>query len=416
MKTRFVLQRSPLAGLILSTLLLLISLTTGCERRKSFKVAAMANPATPGSICPNETHTPDGNVVLSWLEPTGDSLALRFATQRGHSWSEAQTVVVRKNFDKYPEAPPWVLSLPNKSLVAVWAEQLPKGTGKWPGNYLLAATSSNAGKNWSQPAIVHSDRTDGEHSFASLAAQDDSHAVIVWLDSRDYEAKHTYRLMSAVIASSGSVSEEITVDDDVCTCCPTALINTPQGLMAAYRNHTSQEIRDIYTVRQQSGKWQNGQPLHNDGWHINGCPVNGPALSRNENEVVAAWFTGTEDRASVNAAFSSDGGISFKSFVPLDSAEENKSVLGRVAVTLPDSENAFVSWIRRKGERSQLVIAHVRPDATVLHSEVIAEGSSDSLGYPRMQLNGSEVLLSWGGTGEAKQVNTALVSRWGGGM
>jgi hypothetical protein len=156
----------------------------------------------------------------------------------------AVTVVIRKNFDKYPEAPPWVLMLPNRSLIAVWAEQLPPGKGKWPGNYLLSAASSDGGKNWSQPLVVHSDRTDGEHSFGSLAPQDDRHAAIVWLDSRDYQSKHTYRLMSAVISSSGSVSGENTVDDDRCTCCPTALINAPQGLIAAYRNHTSKEIRD----------------------------------------------------------------------------------------------------------------------------------------------------------------------------
>jgi hypothetical protein len=385
-------------------------LSTGCTRRESLHATILANPAASGSICPNETPANNGGVLLSWLEPSNDSLALRFAMRRGQSWSAPQTVVVRKNFDKYPEAPPWVIMLPDNSLIAIWAEQLPLGKGKWPGNYLFSTASADGGKNWSEPVVIHSDRTDGEHSFGSLAPQDDSHAAIVWLDSRDYEAKHTYRLMSAVISSSGTVSNEITVDDDVCTCCPTALIHTPQGLLAAYRNHTSDEIRDIYTVREVSGKWQNGQSLHNDNWHINACPVNGPSLAASNQNVAAAWFTGIEERASVQIAFSSDNGAAFTKSATLDSVGENKSVLGRVAVAALDSGDVAVSWIRRQGEKSQIVVGRVAKNGNVISSQVIAEGSSDSLGYPRMQNNGSDVLISWGGTKEAGKVSTTLIT------
>jgi hypothetical protein len=384
--------------------------STGCTRKKPMLATMLANPAAAGSICPNETRTSDGGVLLSWLEPSNDSLALRFAIRRGQSWSSKQTVVVRKNFDKYPEAPPWVLMLPNSSLIAVWAEQLPPGKGKWPGNYLLSATSSDAGKYWTQPVIIHSDRTDGEHSFGSIVAQDDSHAAIIWLDSRDYEAKHTYRLMSALISSSGTVSNESTVDDDVCTCCPTALISTPQGLIAAYRNHTSNEIRDIYTVRQVSGKWQSGEPLHNDNWHINGCPVNGPSIGANKQNVVAVWFTGKEDQSSVQIAFSSDSGATFKPPATLDSVRENKSVLGKVSVVMLDSGDAVVSWIRRQEGKPEIVLSRVRSDGRILSSRVIAEDSSDSLGYPRMQNSGSDLLVSWAGTKEAGRVNTTLIT------
>ena len=182
---------------------------------------------------------------------------------------------------------------------------------RWAGNYLLTATSSDGGKTWSQPTFVHSDRTDGEHSFASLAMRDDDHATIVWLDARDYETKHTYRLMSAVIASSGTVSDEQTVDNDVCTCCPTSLVKTSTGFVAAYRNHTSEEIRDIYTVREQAGEWQTGTSLHNDGWHIQGCPVNGAALAQRQDEIAIAWYTGLEEKASLQVGFSNDGGATF---------------------------------------------------------------------------------------------------------
>jgi len=390
--------------------ILTAALPTGCTRKQSIHTTMLENPATPGSICPNETRTNDGGVLLSWLEPSNDSLALRFSIRRGQSWSSPKTIVVRKNFDKYPEAPPWVLMLPNYSLIDVWAEQLPPGKGKWPGNYLLSAASSDAGKNWSAPVIIHSDRTDGEHSFGSIVARDESHAAIVWLDSRDYEAKHTYRLMSALISSSGTVSSESTVDDDVCTCCPTALIRTPQGLIGAYRNHTSDEIRDIYIVREASGKWQSARPLHNDNWHINGCPVNGPSIAANKRDVVAVWFTGKEDQATVQITFSSDSGATFKAPATLDFVNENKNVLGKVAVAMLDSGDAVVSWIRGERGTSEIVVSRVRNDGRILSSQVIAQDSADKLGYPRMQNSSSDVLISWGGTKDAGRVNTTLFS------
>jgi hypothetical protein len=68
-------------------------------------------------------------------------------------------------------------------------------------------------------------------------------ALAVWLDARDYEAKHRYRLMSAIVDSKGIVSDERTVDEDTCTCCPTALVTTPALAIAAYRAHNSGEIR-----------------------------------------------------------------------------------------------------------------------------------------------------------------------------
>ncbi|MGH9642930.1 MAG: sialidase family protein, partial [Terriglobales bacterium] len=320
-------------------------------------------------------------------------------------------VVTRKNFDKYAEAPPWVLSLPNRSLLAVWSEQLPQGQSGWAGDYLYTSASSDQGKTWSEPAIVHSDRTNGEHSFVSLAVQDDSHATIVWLDSRDYDTKHTYRLMSAVIGSSGVVSDEQTVDDDVCTCCPTALVKTTRGFVAAYRNHTPQEIRDIYTVREESGAWKTGRPLHNDNWNINGCPVNGAALARRGEEVVAVWYSGMEERASVQVEFSPDGGATFADNMKIDSPQEKEQPIGRPTVALLGPSDALVAWIRRQNDQSQLVVAQVRRNESAIRRQIIAEGSTEGLGYPRMQLIGSDAVISWGGAGDSKEVKTALIAR-----
>lgn len=394
----------------LAAILLVSACVTSCRRPEGISVEPLANPAIPGSMTPNETATADGQIILSWLEPVNNALALRFATRSAQVWSAPQTIVTRNNFDRYAEAPPWVLSLPNQSLLAVWSERLPLVQGnKWAGNYLYTAASSDQGKTWTQPTIVHSDRTDGEHSFASLAMRDDNHATIVWLDARDYKTKHTYRLMSAVIGSSGAVSDEQTVDDDVCTCCPTSLVRTSTGFVAAYRNHTSDEIRDIYTVREDGGKWQAGKSLHNDGWHINGCPVNGAALAQRQNEIAVAWYTGMEEKASVQVAFSNDGGATFPTVRRIDAASGEEQPIGRPAIAFLGPGDALVTWLTREHGVSRLVAAQVRSRDSELHRIEIAQGTTDGLGYPRMQLIGRDAMVSWGGAGETKRVNTALL-------
>lgn len=388
---------------------LLVS-AVSCNRSKELSVERLANPAAPGSIAPNMTQGPDGQIVLSWLEPTGNGLALRFASSDANGWSVPQTIVAGKNFGKYAEAPAWVLMLSSGPLIAVWDEELPT-TEKWAGKYLYTSVSRDRGKTWSQPAIVHSDRTaSAEHSFASLAALDDSHANIVWLDARDNMTRHAYRLMSAVISSSGTIENEETVDDDVCTCCPTALARIPAGLIAAYRDHTSQEIRDIYAVRKEAGHWQSSRPLHKDGWHINACPVNGPALASRGNDVAAAWYTGANESGALRVAFSSDGGANFGNPVTVDTTNGSHKPMGRPALTLLSSGDALVAWARLQNGHGELVAARVRNNSETATPSIIAQGGSQGIGYPRMQALKSGVLLSWGGAGETKEISTAVIT------
>ena len=118
---------------------------------------------------------------------------------------------------------------------------------------MFSTISADGGKHWSPPVRVHSDASLSEHSFSSMAPAGPDRALVVWLDARDDETMHRYRLMSAVIDSKGTVSDERTVDEDTCTCCPTALATTPALAIAAYRGHNSEEIRDIKFSRLTGG-------------------------------------------------------------------------------------------------------------------------------------------------------------------
>jgi len=110
---------------------------------------------------------------------------------------------------------------------------------------------------------------------------------------------------------------------------------TVDGPIVAYRNRTSDEIRDIYVSRLVGGRWTQGRAVHNDNWRIAACPVNGPALSAKGRDVAIAWFTAVGDAGRVYAAFSSDAGdTSARRFasttsVPWDGSMSNCSLTAR---------------------------------------------------------------------------------------
>ena len=115
------------------------------------------------------------------------------------------------------------------------------------------------------------------------------------------------------------------------------------GPVVAYRDRTEDEIRDIVVVRQVGGAWTEPTLVHNDGWKIAACPVNGPALAARGDTVAIAWFTGAQDTARVRVAFSVDGGATFAPPVRIDGG----APAGRVGIALDANGDAIVSWLER---------------------------------------------------------------------
>jgi hypothetical protein len=232
---------------------------------------------------------------------------------------------------------------------------------------------------------------------------------VIWLDARDYETKHRYRLMSAVIDSKGQVSNEKTIDEDTCTCCPTALVRTMAGAVAAYRGHNSEEIRDIKVARLLDGNWQTPHSVHDDLWKINGCPVNGPALASSGNRVGIVWFTGNNDKPEVKFALSNDQGATFQAPITLDSSNAENRPVGHVAVSLLEDGSAVAIWLRHQTSGTDMVGERISPSGQRSGTFTIASGTETGLGYPRAQRLGNQLIISWGGK-TGKVVRTAVIS------
>ena len=149
-------------------------------------------------------------------------------------------------------------------------------------------------------------------------------------------------LRGATFTADGVQLTESLIDDRVCECCPTAAVATAGGAIAAFRNRGDDETRDIHVARFEHGVWTHPVAVHDDGWRIDACPVNRPAMSANGRDVAIAWFHARYDQGHAYVAFSHDGGQSFSAPVRAD----DSATLGRVDVQLVEPRRAIVACDR----------------------------------------------------------------------
>lgn len=171
------------------------------------------------------------------------------------------------------------------------------------------------------------------------------------------------------------------------------ILRPPDGPIVAYRDHESDEIRDISVVAFKNGKWSHLRPVHRDRWRINACPVNGPALAASGNRVAVAWYTSADEKPRVYAAFSGDGGATFGTPARIDSGMP----LGRVAVVLLSDGGAIVSWIEKKQTGGgEILVRRVSADGRVTGAQRVSSvDTARKTGFPKMVLHGTSLILAW---------------------
>ncbi len=367
-------------------------------RGASLTTSMKRNPARPGSFMSNLTVTPDQRLLLSWVEPGDDQApALRYAIAQNGLWSEAQTVTSRQAIVSYQSARPVVTLLPDGNLIACW-EQYRQGSK--PSSQpidVVFSTSRDGGKTWSDPRSIHRDQSESSHDFVSVTPTGADELAVVWLDGRDMKKQ---MLMTATIRTDGAVSDEKMLDPDVCSCCPTTLVNTPDGLLVAYRDHEAGEIRDISLLHFTAGQWSAPRNLHRDGWKINGCPSNSVTLDVDGKRVAAAWFTAANDNPSVKAAFSADGGKTFGQ--PLI-VSQGKAI-GRTAITLLADGAAAVVWVENVAGSSQVIVSRIGSDGKISAPTMLGKADKS---FPRIASVGGQLMATWTAAGS---VRTATLS------
>lgn len=368
--------------------ILLLLLVTITALAQTLKLEPAANPSGAGSLQAHWAVAQDGSPILSWLDVSKDgALTLRYATHRGSQWSQPHTIVENRRFFRQPAESPSVISFPNGSLLAEWVE-LPPGSGETEYVYVSA---SKDGIQWTTPVMANQDRSPVQHALVSMVASGDREASLVWLEAlKGEDAPST--LKRTIVNSDGTVVREEELDSDVCTCCPTSIVRTSKGLLVAYRDHTSKDIRDIAVIRFENGRWSPSKILNEDKWEINACPVNGAFAAAKDNRVAIGWYTEGDDKPRVQLVFSSDAGTTFTKPIKINTGD----ALGHVSTALNNDGGAFVSWIEEGDKLSRVMARLVSPTGSAGPAVRIAEGSTQSLGYPRLLHSGNETWIVWG--------------------
>ena len=349
------------------------------------------------SAAPNLARTADGDAVLTWHEQVaGKRYALRFAVRSAQGWSAPRTIVESDSFFVNWADFPSLVALPDGSWIVHWLARVPGGVYAY---HVRLAVSRDRGMTWSRPITAHRDGSPQEHGFVSMVPWDDSTAALVWLDGREmksagasHESEGDMTLRFGTVTSAGRLGQETVLDARTCECCQTALARTAGGLIAAYRDRSPEEIRDITVVRRVGGSWTAPRKVAEDNWHYPGCPVNGPQLSASGDTVAIAWFTAPTSQPRVSVAFSFDGGASWGTPVRVDDGRPE----GRVDIELLGGGRAVVTWLESGKAAAQVRGRRVDANGRAGRSWQLTESSgARSSGFPRTLRLGDEILAAW---------------------
>ena len=294
--------------------------------------------------------------TLIWMERgKAQSMKLQQSAFQEGDWSpkqaQAQSAKAFVNWADFPQA---AVSFQGKSLYAVLEHLDHPGLA-----YGVRLKTGTANTAW-----LHKDMSGVEHGFPSLVAHPEGGWLAIWLDGRGGKGHghgpegEKMSLMATRVAPDGTATREAVVDDRACSCCSTDLAFTQDGTAwAVYRDRGKDEVRDIALVRIPVNPGQGGEKNQADfqpripvadGWKIPGCPVNGPALAVEGNQLAYCWFTmgNKGSRPQVRLVFSADGGVTFETPQQIASGRS----LGRVDLEFMDSETVLVTWLESKNQ------------------------------------------------------------------
>lgn len=380
--------------------ILLFAISTACSVKKNESdqkadIKLLSFPSKASSEEPFLFTDADSTVYLSWIEKNEANAAFKFSRLQNDQWSEPVTIASGNtwfvNWADYP-----MIASNGKLFIAHFLDKSGESSYAYD---LKLTTSDNNGQNWSNPFILHDDKKIAEHGFAALMPYGDNFFV-TWLDGRNtvmegmkemdhHEGHHgAMSLRAAIIDNKGNRISEWELDNKTCDCCQTSAAITTNGPVVVYRDRSDEEIRDMSIVRLINGQWTEPKAIYNDNWKIAGCPVNGPRVVAEGNNLAVAWYTIVSDTSRVNVVFSNDGGSTFGKPIRIDEG----NAIGRVDIVMIDNKSAMVSWM----EGTVIKAAKVNSSGTKESSVIIGSSSeSRSSGFPQMTKSGNQLIFAW---------------------
>ena len=338
----------------------------------------------------------DKDLFISWTEQVLDSNFLYVTKLEGGSWSNKKLITKGTDwFVNWADFPSISYNNLSNSIFSFHLQKSSEETFSYDVNYHI-----NSKETWKDMNKIHDDNTFSEHGFVSSIPYKDGF-MVSWLDGRNTygvgdhgHAKGAMTIRSAVLDFNGNIVSQNVIDEMVCECCQTSMAISGDIPIVVYRDISEGEIRDIYYSRYIDSNWTEPHPIHNDGWEINGCPVNGPNVDSYGDNVVVSWFSASNGRPKVNLKFSTDNGRTFGDKILID--EVDNSPLGRVDIELISETEAMISWLSTVDGKGKLLIRKIKTNGEIGLIKVVDEISTErSTGFPQIEKFNDDVYISW---------------------
>jgi len=381
----------------------------------SFQLIPIKTPIHSGGE-PNLFVSKNGQAYLSWIEYIDETTdALMFSKLKNETWT-APKEIARGNdwFVNWADFPSLVVYQNNEQhLAAHWLAKRTAGTYDYD---IHISQSKDGGESWSPSFIIHRDSIAAEHGFVTMLPTDDEKIFATWLDgrftkveaskSKDDGHGHGHgggamTLRTATFDIEGNIFDEKELDNRICDCCQTTATIVGEKTIVAYRDRSVDEIRDISFVQKTKTNWSTSSTVNMDQWKIAGCPVNGPAITSNENYTAIAWYTQANDTAKVKVAFYDFQNNTFTKSIQINEGE----TLGRVGITMLEN-SALVTWLEKTSEGTHIKLVAVDINGNKSTSKTISKTSdSRKSGFPQIEKTKDKVIFAWT---EADEKNSTI--------
>jgi hypothetical protein len=298
------------------------------------------------------------------------------------------------------------------------------------GTEIKVARSRDGGRTFDRPLSLQRRGVAGDRGWQALSVDGAGVAHVIWLDHRGLAAAkertmdhHTAHDGVAMAQKSGlyyaslgdGVTAEREVTPGVCYCCKSAIVTLDGGrIVSAWRHVYPGNLRDIaFTISGDGGRtFAAPRRVSEDGWAIDGCPDDGPALAAGADQSVhVVWPTvipgDTSTGAIFYAALTGDGAFSTRTRVPsLGGPKPSHPQVvvdrsGRVLVAWDESANGI--------RTAAYVAAHRGEDGAMRFSAPVRFQPAGVSAYPVMAPMQRGAIAVW--TSGPRETSTIAVRR-----
>jgi hypothetical protein len=294
------------------------------------------------------------------------------------------------------DARPKIAIGPKGNLYVSWTQALAKPYS----GYIWFSRSTDGGRTFSQPIIVHRDRAEITHRFDALTVARNGRIYVAWVDKRDLHAaqanKQAYAGAAIYYAYSDdgglTFKEEQKLADSSCECCRIAIATDSAGNAVALWRHVFEGgVRDHAVAKFSDQPLTEVKRASFGNWKVDACPHHGPALARGGDwGWHMAWFDGGEKAGLYYARMDGEAWVSS----PARRFGLPEQQAGHPALA-SRGEQVWLVWRALTAQSAIVMLAYSDDGGRSWHDAVQVAETSGRADHPQLLTQGDVVWLAW---------------------